>query len=284
LVHYWRNNDDPSLPWSGPARFGGGLVVDGGVSLIESNYGSPGNLEVVVSAGGQLYHFWRDSGPSFTWNGPFFITSGVSGVPGLIQSRFGAQGNFEVVVPAATGGMAHYWRNNDDPSLPWSGPTPFGSSLGKVDAASLIQSNFGSPGNLEVVASASGQVYHFWRDSGPSFTWNGPIFLGGIVGLPSLIQGRFGTQGNFELVVMNPSGGRAHYWRNNDDPSLPWSGPTPFGVPVRFGIPALIESNFGSPGNLEVLAGTFDPIAGAELAHFWRDSAWNGPFIAESGI
>jgi len=41
------------------------------VTMIQSNFGSPGNLEVICNAGGQLYFFWRDSGPSFTWNGPF---------------------------------------------------------------------------------------------------------------------------------------------------------------------------------------------------------------------
>jgi hypothetical protein len=256
--------------------------------LIQSNFGNPGNLEVVVSVGGKLYHLWRDSGPSFTWSDPFLVTSGVSGIPGLIQSRFGTQGNFEVVVPASGGGLVHYWRDNDDPSFPWSGPTPFGGSVGAVDSISPIQSNFGNPGNLEVVASAGGQIYHFWRDSGPSFTWNGPFLLSGIVGSPSLIQSRFGSQGNFELVVSNLSGGLTHYFRNNDDPNLPWSGPTLFGGLTQFGLASLIESNFGSPGNLEVLAGTFDPIAGAELVHFWRDSGpsftWNGPFIAETGI
>ena len=287
LVHYWRNNHNPSLTWSGPTRFGAALgAIDGGVTLIESNFSSPGNLEVVTSVGGQLYHFWRDSGPSFTWNGPFFITDGVSGVPGLIQSRFGIRGNFEVVVPASGSGLLHFWRNNDDPSLPWSGPTSFGGSLGLVDSVSLIQSSFGNPGNLEVVASARGQAYHFWRDSGPSFNWNGPFLLNGIFGSPSLIQSRFGSRGNFELVVSTPSGGLVHYWRNNDDPSLPWSAPTPIGGLIRFGFISLIQSNFGSSGNLEVIAGTFDPNAGAELAHVWRDSgpsvsSWSFPFIAE---
>ena len=287
LVHFWRNNDDPSFPWSGPTPFGGGLGNIDGVSLIQSNFGSPGNLEVVASVGGKLYHFWRDSGPSFTWNGPFSVTGGVSGSLGLIQSHFGTKGNFEVVVPALGGGLAHYWRNNDDPSFPWTGPTAFGAKLGVVDSVSLIQSNFG-PGNLEVVASAEGQVYHFWRESGQPFTWHGPFLLSGILGSPSLVQSRFGSQGNFELVVRIPSGGLAHYFRNNDDPSLPWSGPTPFGELIPFGLPSLIQSNFGSPGNLEVLAGTSDPSAGHELVHFWRDSGpaftWNGPFIAETGI
>ena len=32
----------------------------------------------------------------------------------------------------ASGGVAHYWRNNDDPMLPWHGPTVFGQELGIV--------------------------------------------------------------------------------------------------------------------------------------------------------
>lgn len=147
------------------------------VTLIQSNFGSPGNLEVIARAGGQLHFFWRDSGPAFTWNGPFAIASGVSGNPALVQSRFGAQGNFEAVVPLASGGLAHYWRNNDDPAFPWNGPIPFGVVLGGVAAVTLIQSNFGSPGNLEVIANVGDRLEFFWRDSGPAFIWNGPITI-----------------------------------------------------------------------------------------------------------
>ncbi len=101
----------------------------------------------------------------------------VAGNPVLIQSRFGSKGNFELVVPAAGGGLVHLWRNDDNPYLPWSGPTPFGQSLGAVDAVTMIQSNFGSPGNLEVIARVGSQLQFFWRDSGPAFNWNGPFLL-----------------------------------------------------------------------------------------------------------
>jgi hypothetical protein len=47
--------------------------------------------------------------------------------------------------------------------------------LGLVNAVTLIQSNFGDPGNLEVVcASGVDQLNYFWRDSGPAFSWHGP--------------------------------------------------------------------------------------------------------------
>jgi hypothetical protein len=45
--------------------------------MIESNYGSPGNLEVVARSGSGLQSFWRDSGPAFNWNGPYLLQSTV---------------------------------------------------------------------------------------------------------------------------------------------------------------------------------------------------------------
>jgi hypothetical protein len=118
----------------------------------------------------EFFYFWRDSGPTFTWNGPYSLpitpAQGVTANPVLIQSRFATQGNFELVTPVFGGGLAHLWRNNDDPHYPWSEPTLFGGDL-TVEGLSFIQSNFGDPGNLEVicnVVSSGGspnQLYHF---------------------------------------------------------------------------------------------------------------------------
>jgi len=277
LLHFWRNDDNPYLPWSTAVPFGTGNVQ--ALTMIESNFGTPGNLEVVCRVGSQLQFYWRDSGPAFHWNGPTSLMSGVSGNPVLIQSRFGTKGNFEMVVPAAGAGLLHFFRNNDVASLPWSGPTAFGGSLGPVDAVTLIQSNFGSPGNLEVIARVGNQLHAFWRDSGPAFHWNGPVALmSGVSGDPVLIQSRFGTKGNFELVVPSSAAGLLHFWRNNDVAALPWSGPTPFGASLgHVDAVSMIESNFGSPGNLEVIC-----RVGSATQFFWRDSGpafhWNGPF------
>jgi hypothetical protein len=178
MAFYWRNNDDPGFPWNGPFAFGQSVGRVDAVSMIQGNFGSPGNLELVARVGDKLAFFWRDSGPSFNWNGPFFFGSpGASGNPVLIQSRFGTKGNFELVVPRAGGGLDLYWRNNDDPAFPWHGPFAFGQSAGQVDAVSMIQGNFGSPGNLELIARVGDRLAFFWRDSGPEFIWNGPFFL-----------------------------------------------------------------------------------------------------------
>jgi len=282
LFHIWRNNDNSFLPWSAPTPFGQTLGVLKGVSMIQSDFGSPGNLEVVCIANGKLQTFWRDSGPSFTWNGPFPIETNFNaiGIPAWIQSKFGQKGNFELVVPAASGRLSHFWRNNDASGLPWSGGTSFGSSLGTVSAVTMIQSNYGTPGNLEVVCIAREKLQYFWRDSGPSFTWNGPFAIESaskVTGNPILIQSKFGKQGNFELVVPAANGGLLHFWRNNDAAGSPWSTPTAFGQSVGVVTGAtLIESNYGNPGNLEV---TCD--AGGQMQYFWRDSGpgfvWNGP-------
>ncbi len=178
LAHFWRNNDPrEGFHWEGPIPFGATVGLVDAVTMIQSNFGSPGNLELIGRPGNQLCFFWRDSGPSFTWYGPSGVASGVSGNPVLIQSRFGSQGNFELVVPLTSGGLAHFWRNNDDPGFPWYGPFPFGGTLGPVDAVTMIQSNFGSPGNLEVIARVGGQLLFFWRDSGPAFNWSGPYLV-----------------------------------------------------------------------------------------------------------
>ena len=70
--------------------------------------------------------------------------------------------------------FANLWRNNDDPKIPWSDPLPFGQSLGQVQAVTMIESNFGTPGNLEVIALAGNQLYTLYRDSS-SLEWSTPI-------------------------------------------------------------------------------------------------------------
>jgi hypothetical protein len=58
-----------------------------------------------------------------------------------------------LVTPLADGGLAHYWRDNDNQNLPSHGPATFAQDLGLVDAVSIVQSDFtsGGQGNLEVI-------------------------------------------------------------------------------------------------------------------------------------
>ncbi|MFF2148474.1 galactose oxidase-like domain-containing protein [Kitasatospora sp. NPDC058190] len=299
MAHFFRNNDDPALPWSPPTLFatGAGTGPIEAISMIQGNFGppghkGPGNFEVIARIGNRLAHFSRESEPPFTWHGPTFlpdIPSGATGNPVLIQSSFGARGNFEVLTPTG-GGMAHLFRNNDDPALPWSVPVAIDVKGDTIEAISMIQGNFGppgheGPGNFEVIARIGDRLAHFSRDNEPPFTWHGPNFvppiLSGASGNPVLIQGNFGTRGNFE-VVTPLNGGMAHIARANDVASLPWLEPVVIDTAGHaVDAVSLIESNFGPPGhkgpdNLEVIA-----RIGNRLAHFSREAdptfRWHGP-------
>jgi hypothetical protein len=92
----------------------------------------------------------------------------------MVQSRCGNKGKFELVTPMASGGLAHYWRDNDDPALPWHGPRVFGQELGIVGSVSFIERKFGNPGNLEIVTGVGTTIEFLWRDSGTAFIRNGP--------------------------------------------------------------------------------------------------------------
>jgi hypothetical protein len=175
--YYWRDNDDPALPWCGPLEFATDAGVFDSVTMIQSNFGEPGHLEIVARTGDQLAFFWGELGEELKWHGPEIIATGIAGTPSMIQSNFGGKGNFDLVVPLASGGLGYFWRDNDDPQLHWYGPLMFGMNAGKVDGVSLIQSNFGEPGHLELAAQVEGRLAFFWRDSGTDLRWNGPLYL-----------------------------------------------------------------------------------------------------------
>ncbi|MGY4761198.1 M12 family metallopeptidase [Paenibacillus caseinilyticus] len=270
LAHYWRNNDDPNnMPWSKPTIFATDLGRIDALTFIQSNFGTPGNFELFVRVGDRLATMWRDS-QTHVWSDPTFLFEGVTGNPVVIQSRFGKQGNFELITPLASGGLAHYWRNNDEPNFPWSkNPTIIATEIGRVDALAFIQSNFGNPGNFEVFFRVGDKLATMWCDA-QTHVWSDPTFLfEGVTGNPVVIQSRFGKQGNFELITPLASGGLAHYWRNNDDPSFPWSeNPTILAKNLgSIDAVTFIQSNYGDPGNFEVFI-----RVGERLATMWCDS------------
>jgi hypothetical protein len=68
LVHYWRNNSDPNLPWAST------VVVSsnssGAASIAMAGYGSLGypNLEALVQEGNTVYHYTRNNQvPNTPW-------------------------------------------------------------------------------------------------------------------------------------------------------------------------------------------------------------------------
>ena len=275
LLVLTRDNDKSTLPWSQDGMFGTGSFI--GASLLQSDFGTGGgNFEVGAIQGNQLLHFWRSDTLPFTWSGPTTIGAGVTGSPSLVQSNFGSRSNFELVAPLATGGLGHWWRDNDTAGLPWHGPTVFGQSVGQVQGAKLIQSTYGAPGNLEVVAVAgsgnAASLVHFWRDN---TGWHGPtaIPLPGPATLPPIGQPGFiqAANGDFHVVVS-----RGHSFtemrRDNNTASPAWGGaidfPT-FPTPSNYFQVGLIQSNFGpsAAGNLEVVARSSGAGPGVMQAH-----------------
>ena len=182
LAHFFRAPQDTS--WSGPYIFATELGRIDAVGMIQSSFGDPGNgimptnLEVIVRVGGDLYHYWRDAGPAFRWSGPFRVgQSGVSGNPWLIQGPLGGgvKKNFELVVPLASGGLAHYWRQNDAPGLPWHGPIVFGTDIGQFSAVTGVFDTYTlqlvPPHTLQIAARFQNGLLYYYRDAGPLFRW-----------------------------------------------------------------------------------------------------------------
>lgn len=175
IMHMWRNHDVYGFPWSAPKRFAPQLGRVDAVSLIQgSRGGGPGCLEAVARIGSRLVHLWRDQTAQANWHTTVFFADGVTGNPVMIESQFPGARNFEVVVPSATAGLIHYWRNNQAPGTPWSGPRPFAASLGRVDAVAMIQSSFN--GHLEVVARVGDRLYQMFRDVAGNWTTPNRIF------------------------------------------------------------------------------------------------------------
>jgi hypothetical protein len=131
--------------WNGPfAIVADGQPIDNVVGdpvLIQGNYGTPGNFELLVPrAGGVVAEYFRNNqDPTFSWhflrNISYARPNSIGPVPvgvSFIQSSFkgdGVHGNFEAVVriryPAVFGlpdGLDEWTL--DSATGRWSGPTP----------------------------------------------------------------------------------------------------------------------------------------------------------------
>src|SRR5262249_38508635 len=149
-------------------------IVGGTTAYVGLTGGTGGAMAVQTISG---FTFRATAISEFAWHGPSSIFTGVTGNPSFVQAipgTYGTKGNYEVVVPLQRGGLAHFYRNNDDPSFPWSGPYPFATGQGLVNAVSLIQSSLSSagngPGNLAVVARSGSQLVYYYRDD-LGFAW-----------------------------------------------------------------------------------------------------------------
>jgi len=281
LVHLSRLNDSGNPSWTHPTQFGGSTRY-AGVSLIQSTFsagGGKGNLEAIGRDASRAVLFWRGDVAPFAWNGPIPMAPVVDNVGGnaaLLQGSDGVQGNFELVMPRSSGGFGHYWRDNDTQGFPWNAGATVGAGDGVIESLALIKQDTGQTGTLEVIARfGNGTLASYTRAAAPSFAWGPakPVPLSGVpagarpVGTLAAIQSRFGANGNFELLTPLSTGGLAHLTRVNDNLGAPaWAPAAVFGAGdgVMSDV-ALVQSNFGTTGSLEVIA-----ITGRKVLHYWR--------------
>jgi hypothetical protein len=273
FAHFWRNNDAAGFPWSGPQLFGCSSVS--APSLLQNDEGP---LEVFACSRGRIAVYTRIS----RWSTPKYFAFDVAGNAAVIQAD---GGQLHLVVPLAGGGFAHFKRSSN-PGAAWEAMAGFGQNAGIAASVALIQSNFGDPGNLEIIAvmgtGPSSFLAHFWLDS--SGLWSGPnvvplasVPAGAVpTGVPAFLQSRHGLKGNFEAIVGLSTGGFAHITRDNDSPDLHWNSARTFGT-GNFSAVSVLQSGFGAAGvgNFE-LAGCVDN----RVEHYWCDDGalqWNGP-------
>jgi hypothetical protein len=254
-------------PWT-KRRLHSGNIIESG------NGGFNNNFEILATGGNgkQIRHWWRDNARSgFPWAQAALFANDAAVCPTFTATTYNR--NFELVY-LTTGRRLHHWFF-DQASRRWIDGGIFGPSGDAYGVPGLIQSNFGTPGNFEVVVKTTdGKLNHWWRMNGPPWTWNDGGRFGEDVMFsgPSLIQSHFGRKGSFELVCVLNNGQMQHWWRNNDDPTFPWITSVTFGSDV-ISPPCMIEGQYGASD--EFRAGNFElcvAVKGGRIQHWWRDN------------
>ena len=251
-------------PWTKRRAHNGNLYESG-------NGGLHRNLEVVGTTGGTISHHWREGGPPWTWNVSDKFANDAVACPTLTGTTYNR--NLEVVYLTGSGQLHHWWRGGGGGS--WNDGGVFGPSTCQ-GVPGFIQSDYGAPGNFEVVVKVAGeQLQHLWRMAGPPWTWfEGPRFGSNIaMSGPSLVQSDYygNTHGNLECVAVLSTGQMQHFWRN--EPNLTWYPGPVFGSGVS-SPPAMIQGQYGMHdesgphGNFELCV-TVD----GQIQHWWRDNA-----------
>ena len=269
IQHWWRDNSAAGFPWhTAYAPFGGDAAVC--PTLTGTTYNR--NFECVFLTTGRRLHHWFFDQTSHTWtDGGVFGPPGTAwGVPGFIQGNYGAPGNFEVVVRLEDGQLNHWWRM-DGPPWTWSDGGCFASNVA-YSGPSLVQTSYGTQGNLELVAVLNGgEMQHWWRDDDHGMVWSASVTFGAnCISGPVMIEGEYGQMneldhGNFELCVAVAGGKVQHWWRDNQGDEE-WRNSATFAHDVE-AVVSLVEGSFGF--NLEVIVLRTD----RKLQHYWRDGA-----------
>ena len=214
--------DQASSNWVAGPIFGP-IDVNGIPGFIQSDYGAPGNFEVVVlRANGMLEHWWRDDGAGlgFPWHlGSDFGTNIAHSSSTLIQRW---DHGLDLIAVNKDGSMQRWWR--DDPhTMTWAACEKFGNNVSSSPV--MIRSGYGEsdenfPGNYELCVAVNGLIQHWWTAGNAPATWSNSASFGtNIVGksiqqVLGLIESSFGF--DLELVALLNDGSLQHFWRDGN--------------------------------------------------------------------
>ncbi|MEU6893095.1 C1 family peptidase [Streptomyces sp. NPDC046557] len=202
--------------WRDGGAFGPGDAAIGSTpAFIQSDYGKPGNFEVVVrTADGRLNHWWRINGAPWTWNDGGRFGSGIAHFgPALVQTR---SRHLDLVATRTDGRMQLWWRDDRD-HFAWHPGEVFGSAI--TSAPCLIEGQYGatdeeSAGNYELcVVGADGRVEHWWRGNAGGGAWaRSAVFGRDALAVTGMLQGSFGF--DLEVIVLRADHLLRHYRRD----------------------------------------------------------------------
>lgn len=174
-----RQNDDPQRPWTSSVlgRDRRDDLPAGRVSAVSLVQGSCG-LEVVARYGADLDLYWRND-PASDWSAaPARCYTAPGGAPGpvgnpvLVAHPAGSPAARELIVPWSSGGLAHFYRETEDPIGAWIGPTILLPDLGPVDDLTMAP---GPNDTLNLIARATDELWFASRDS--RLRWQTPVSL-----------------------------------------------------------------------------------------------------------
>ncbi|GAA3093288.1 hypothetical protein GCM10020254_42880 [Streptomyces goshikiensis] len=145
-------------PWT-KRRLHAGSVYESGNGRAHRNF------EMSATAGGgRLRHWWREGDAPFPWARAATYATDASGQPAFTGSTYNR--NMESLHVTTDGRLRHWYYEQSGGA--WRDGGVFGpgdAAIGSTPA--FIQSDYGKPGNFEVVVrTADGRLNHWWRING----------------------------------------------------------------------------------------------------------------------
>lgn len=221
-----RDFDQSTQKWGDGGVFGPTNATCG-PTFIQSDYGAPGNFEVVVLlSNGTLQHWWRNNSGGEVWAASKTFGSGIKfNGRTMVQLRAPNRG-LDLVCVTNAGVMQRYWRDDANGEV-WKAAETFGANIDSPPV--MIEGQYGASdetkqGNYELCVAVNGAIQHWWRDNGGSGKWSmSTTFGSNVAQVLGLIEGSFSF--DLELVALLKDGSLQHYWRESGGAEAWHAGP-----------------------------------------------------------